>query len=188
MSGSGSASGDLARIGRRAVAEGLATGNVGNASVRTREGFLVTRTGAYLDEPGPLVFVTLDGDVPAGASRESLIHRAVYLETRHLAILHTHPAHAVALSLSREKISPVDPEGMALCPAIPVVGGAPGSQRLADRVADALLQGKVAIARGHGTFAAGKDFEEAYLVTSAAEYACRILHLAGAHAVRPRKG
>ncbi|HXW98913.1 MAG TPA: class II aldolase/adducin family protein [Methanomicrobiales archaeon] len=174
-------------MGRRAVAEGLATGNVGNASVRTREGFLVTRTGAYLDEPGPLVFVPLDGDIPPGASRETPTHRTVYLETRHLAVLHTHPVHAVALSLSREKITPVDAEGLLLCPSIPVVGGAPGSQRLADRVADALLQGKVVIARGHGVFAAGKDLEEAYLVTTAAEYACRILYLAGAHAVRPSR-
>ncbi|HXW98465.1 MAG TPA: class II aldolase/adducin family protein, partial [Methanomicrobiales archaeon] len=68
MSGSGSANAELSRIGRRAVAEGLVTGNAGNASARIRDGFLVTRTGAYLDEPGPLVFVPLDGDIPPGAS------------------------------------------------------------------------------------------------------------------------
>ena len=175
MSGSGSASAELARVGRRVIAEGLVSGNFGNASIRSRDGFLVKRTGAYLDDPGPLVPVPFEGDLPAGASREARIHRAIYLETSHGAVLHAHPVFAVTLSFSREKIVPLDPEGLLLCPRIPVVAGVPGSQKLGDRVAEALMEGKITIARGHGTFAAGKDLEEAYLVTSAAEYACRIL-------------
>jgi L-fuculose-phosphate aldolase len=175
MSGSGSASSDLARVGRRVLAEGLVSGNFGNASIRTTGGFLVTRTGAFLDDPGPLVQVPLEGDITPGASREALVHRTVYRLTPHGAILHTHPPYAVTLSFDRELITPIDPEGMLLCPAIPVVDGDPGSQALADRVAHALLHGRIAIARGHGTFAAGKDLEEAYLVTAAAEHACRVL-------------
>ena len=179
MSGSGSASKELARIGKRVLAEGLVSGNFGNASVRTGAGFLVKRSGAYLDDPGPLVPVPLEGPVPPGASRESLVHRTIYRITTHNAILHTHPPYAVTLSFSQEKIVPIDPEGMLLCPGIPVVDGEPGSQVLGDRVAHALMHGKIVIARGHGTFAAGKNLEEAYLVTSAAEHACRILFLAG---------
>jgi L-fuculose-phosphate aldolase len=175
MSGSGSASAELARIGRRLLAEGLVSGNSGNASVRNATGFLITRTGAYLDDPGPLVPVPLGGDIPPEASREALVHRAIYLETPRRAVLHTHPPYAVTLSFSRGKIIPADPEGLLLCPEIPVVAGAPGSQELGDRVAAALVHGKIAIARAHGTFAAGKTLEEAYLVTSAAEFACRIL-------------
>jgi L-fuculose-phosphate aldolase len=175
MSGSGSASGDLARVGRRVLAEGLVSGNFGNASVREGEVFHVKRSGAFLDDPGKLVPVPLEGEIPAGASREALVHREIYRLTPHRAILHTHPPHAVALSFDAEKIVPVDAEGLALCPAIPVVTGNPGSQVLGDRLAHALLHGKIAIARAHGTFAAGKDLEEAYLVTTAAEYACRVL-------------
>jgi L-fuculose-phosphate aldolase len=37
------------------------------------------------------------------------------------------------------------------------------------------MHGKIALARGHGAFAAGKTLEEACLVTSAAEHSCRIL-------------
>jgi L-fuculose-phosphate aldolase len=180
MSGSGSASAGLARIGRRVLAEGLATGNSGNASLRSREGFLVKRSRAYLDDPGPLVFVPLEGEIPSDASRESPVHRAIYQETGHQAVLHAHPTFAVTLSLSREKIVPVDPEGLLLCSSIPVVAGAPGSQKLGDRVAEALLRGRIVIARGHGTFAAGKDLEEAYLVTSAAEHSSRILYFSAA--------
>jgi L-fuculose-phosphate aldolase len=52
-------------------------------------------------------------------------------------------------------------------------------------VAEALRDRKIVIARGHGAYAAGKDLEEAYLVTNAAEHACRILYLRGALARRP---
>ena len=187
MSVSGSASATLARIGRRAVAEGLITGNFGNASVRSGAGFLVKRSGAYLDDPGPLIPVPLEGAVPPGASRESLVHRTIYRVTPHLAILHTHPPYAVTLSFDRDLITPIDPEGMLLCPGIPVVEGDPGSQILGDRLAHGLQHGKIAIARGHGTFAAGKDLEEAYLVTTAAEHACRILYLSGTLAKKAGK-
>ncbi|HVN65009.1 MAG TPA: class II aldolase/adducin family protein [Methanomicrobiales archaeon] len=175
MSGSGSASGDLARIGRRAFSEGLVSGNFGNASLRAGDVFLVMQSGAYLDDPGLLVPVPFEGDVPPGASLESLVHRAVYNLTPHNAILHTHPPFAVILSFDREEIVPADIEGALLCPRIPVVTGDPGSLPLGDRVAHALMHGKIVIARGHGTFAAGKTLEEAYLVTSAAEHTCRIL-------------
>jgi L-fuculose-phosphate aldolase len=179
MSVSGSASEELAKVGRRAIAEGLVSANFGNASLRTGAGFLVKQSGAYLDDPGPLVPVSLEGDIPPDASRESLVHRAIYRVTPHLAILHTHPPYAVALSFGLDEIIPADPEGLLLCPGIPVVDGDPGSLILGDRVAHALQHGKIVIARGHGTFAAGKDLEEAYIVTSAAEHACRILYLAG---------
>jgi L-fuculose-phosphate aldolase len=175
MSGSGSASADLARVGRRVLAEGLISGNFGNASLRAGDVFLVKRTGAFLDDPGPLVPVPLKGDIPPGASRESPVHRAIYNVTPHQAILHVHPPYAVTLSLDHDEIIPVDPEGLLLCPRIPVVTGDPGSQALGDRVAHALMHGKIVIARGHGAFAAGGTLEEAYLVTSAAEHSCRIL-------------
>jgi L-fuculose-phosphate aldolase len=187
MSGSGSPDEELASIGKRVLAEGLVSANFGNASVRAGDGFLIKRSGAYLDDPGPLVPVPLEGPVPPEASRESPVHRTIYRVTPHGAILHAHPPHAVALSFNREKIVPVDPEAMLLCPEIPVVDGDPGTPILGDRVAHGLMHGKIVIARGHGTFAAGKDLEEAYLVTSAAEHACRVLYLAGSIAGRSGK-
>ncbi len=175
MSASGSPSSALARIGRRVLAEGLVSGNFGNASVRTGEGFLVKRTGAFLDDPGDLVPVPLEGEIPPEASHETPVHRAIYRLTLHDAVLHTHPPYAVALSFDREGIVPIDAEGTLLCPRIPVVEGECGTPVLGDRVARALEHGNVVIARGHGTFAAGRDLGEAYLVTAAAEHACRVL-------------
>jgi L-fuculose-phosphate aldolase len=44
-------------------------------------------------------------------------------------------------------------------------------------VADALAHSKLVIARGHGTFAAGATLDEAFLLTSLAEHACKVLAL-----------
>jgi len=170
---------EFKRIGRRLFSEGLVGGNFGNMSVRSGEGFFITRTGTYLDDPGNPVFVPLDGPVPEGASSEYRVHREVYKKTRHEAIVHAHPAHAVALSIITGEIIPRDSEGVMLCPVIPVVHGIPGSDELANNVSDSLILSKLAIASGHGTFAAGKSLDEAYLFTSLGEHACRVLTLIG---------
>ncbi|OPX65161.1 MULTISPECIES: aldolase [unclassified Methanoregula] len=167
---------EFERIGKRLFAEHLVGGNFGNISIRHNQaGFYIKRTGAYLDSATEPVLVPLDGDVPPEASSEYRVHRDVYRKTRHLAIVHAHPPAAVALSLVLDKIHPEDSEGIMFCPVIPVVSGEPGSQAIADAVSDALISSKLVIARGHGTFAAGKTLDEAYLFTSLCEHACRVL-------------
>jgi L-fuculose-phosphate aldolase len=76
-----------------------------------------------------------------------------------------------------DEVVPEDSEGEMLCPNIPVVQGAPGSQEIAENVTRALSSSKLVIARGHGTFAAGKTLDEAYVYTSLAEHSCRVLIL-----------
>lgn len=169
-------SGEFERIGKRLFAEHLIGGNFGNMSVRDGEdGFCIKRSGAYLDVATEPIFVPLAGESPPQASSEYRVHRDVYRKTPHLAIVHAHPPATVALSLVWDEIRPEDSEGRMFCPMIPVVSGEPGSQELADNVSDALVSLKLVIARGHGTFAAGKTLDEAYLYTSLTEHACRIL-------------
>ncbi len=169
---------DFKLIGRRLFAEHLVGGNFGNMSRREGDrGFLIKRTGAYLDDPGEYVFVSFGGDVPQDASSEYRVHRAVYKRTPHLAIVHAHPPFTVAASLVRDSVIPLDSEGEMFCPVIPVISGNPGTQALADNVADALVHSKLVIARGHGTFAAGKTLDEAFQLTSLAEHACKVLAL-----------
>ena len=171
-------SGEFERIGKRLFTEHLIGGNFGNISVRKGdEGFFIKRTGAYLDVAGELVFVPLQGDAPHDASSEYRVHREVYRNTNHKAIVHAHPPCAVAASLVMDEVVPEDSEGEMLCPNIPVVQGAPGSQEIAENVARALSSSKLVIARGHGTFAAGKTLDEAYVYTSLAEHSCRVLVL-----------
>ncbi|NMB79788.1 MAG: aldolase [Methanomicrobiales archaeon] len=166
---------EFERIGKRLFAEHLVGGNFGNMSVRVDEGFYIKRTGTYLDVNNEPVFVPLEGPAPVDASSEYRVHREVYKKTRHQAIVHAHPAVAIAASLVLDHIIPEDSEGLMFCPTIPVVGGAPGTDEVARTVSDALAQGKLVIARGHGTFAAGKTLDEAYLFTSLAEHSCRVL-------------
>jgi len=171
-------SGEFERIGKRLFAEHLVGGNFGNMSVRTEEGgFFIKRTGTCLDTAAEPVYVPLSGDAPKEASSEYRVHRAVYTTTNHAAIVHAHPPCAVAASLVMDEIVPEDSEGEMLCPRIPVVTGAPGTQEIADNVARALLTSKLVIARGHGTFAAGSTLDEAYMYTSLAEHSCRVLAL-----------
>jgi len=167
---------EFERIGKRLFAEHLVGGNFGNISIRhNQSGFYIKRTGAYLDTATEPVFVPLKGDVPPEASSEYRVHRDVYRKTPHLAIVHAHPRASVALSLMLDEIRPEDSEGIMFCPVIPVVVGEPGTQKIADAVSDALVSSKLVIARGHGTFAAGKTLDEAYLFTSLCEHACRVL-------------
>ncbi|HOB18907.1 MAG TPA: aldolase [Candidatus Methanoculleus thermohydrogenotrophicum] len=170
---------EFERIGKRLFLEGLVGANFGNMSVRAKAGFYITRSGAYLDDREMPVFVPGDGEAPPEASSEYRVHRAVYRISPHLAIVHAHPVHAVAASLDTDLIRPVDSEGRMLCPEIPVVGGEPGTDEIAQNVSRALRGGHIVIVRGHGTFAAGATLDVAYIYTSIAEYACRVLFLSG---------
>jgi L-fuculose-phosphate aldolase len=171
---------EFARIGTRLRTEGLVIANFGNMSVRAEEGFYVTSTGSYLDCPGSAVFVPFEGPVPEDASSEYRAHREVYRATRHGALVHAHPPHAVAASLVMDEIVPLNCEGMMFCPVISVVEGKPGSDEIGRNVAEALRLANVVIVKGHGTFAAGKGLDEAYILTSLVEHSCRILWLLGA--------
>jgi len=168
-------SAEFERIGKRLFAEHLVGGNFGNISVRADDGFLIKRTGAYLDVAGEPVFVPFVGDAPREASSEYRVHREVYNKTSYHAIVHAHPPTAIAASLMLDRIVPEDSEGQMLCPLIQVVTGAPGSQEIADNVASALIHSRLVMVRGHGSFAAGKTLDEAYLYTSLAEHSCRVI-------------
>jgi L-fuculose-phosphate aldolase len=167
---------DFERIGKRLFAEHLVGANFGNMSVRKGdEGFFIKRTGAYLDKPGKPVFVPMKGTVPNEASSEYRVHCAVYRRSPYAAIVHAHPPYSVAVSLILDEVLPQDREGIMFCPIIPVIMGDPGTDVLAKRVAEGLTLAPVVIARGHGTFAAGKTLDEAYKFTSLAEHSCQVL-------------
>lgn len=169
---------EFERIGKRLFAEHLVGGNFGNISVRKGdEGFYIKRTGDYLDEVHELVFVPFVGVVPKNASSEYRVHSDVYRNSPHQAIVHAHPQAAIAASLVRDAVLAEDSEGKMFCPKIPVVEGAPGTQELANNVVSALKTTKLVIVRGHGTFAAGKNLDEAFQLTSLADHSCRVIAL-----------
>jgi len=168
-------------IGQRLMNEHLIGGNFGNMSVRAKDGFYITPTGSFLNDPGSIVYVSLQGDAPKQASSEYRVHRDAYIKTNAQAIVHVHPPYAVSVSLlsDQKSLTPIDSEGKMFAPTIPIVTGEPGTQDLATRVSDALTHASSCIAVGHGTFSIGKTLEEAYLLSSLIEHSCTVLMLTG---------
>ena len=168
---------EIERIGKRLYQEGLVSGNFGNISVKTEDGFYTKKKGAYLDSPGELVWVPMEGEIPELASRESIVHRDIYRQTTARAVIHAHPIHTIAASFFLHEVRPMDGEGKLLCPRVAVVEGASGSPELAREVAQELRFSPVVIVKRHGTFAAAPDLDAAYLATSALEHACHVILL-----------
>ncbi len=176
---------ELVKYGKKIVAAGLAHSHFGNVSKRVGDQMLISTTGSMLDElEGQIVTVPADPASPDEldviASTEVNVHRAIYKETSALAILHGHSNYAVALSMlckPGELIVPEDSESLYVLHEIPVIRGGVGSEELARNAAAALRDHKGAIVQGHGTFARGATVDEAFVVLSSIEHACRVKYL-----------
>ncbi len=123
------------------------------------------------------------------ASTELAVHRAIYKRTPAAAVVHAHPAYAVALSFTEQEIVPCDVEGKSLLSKVPVLGWGievkPGE--LATEIAEALAAHKIVVVRCHGSFAAGQLLEEAYHYTTTLEESCRLLYLLKALKINPAR-
>ena len=170
-------------VGRDLCARGLVSSHSGNLSIKVGERLFITHRGSMLGclEERDLVETGLnknDQCTPL-ASTELAVHRSIYKQTSASAIVHAHPAYAVALSFSEQEIVPCDVEGNQLIPKVPVLGREKmvGPGELAQEIAEALEEHKVVLVRAHGSFAVGQLLEEAYHYTTALEESCRLLYL-----------
>jgi L-fuculose-phosphate aldolase len=172
---------EFQRIGRDLFVSGLVSSHGGNMSVRLGDRLIITRRGSQLGQ------LTAEDLIETGlykddsnimlASSETPVHRAIYLNTAALAIVHAHPRTAVAFSLLQDEIVPVDNEGSYLLHRVPVVSSAVASgTELAEIVATALKRYKIVVVRGHGCFSTGQLLEEAYQWASCLEESSQILY------------
>ena len=168
-------------IGRDLYVVGLVSSHGGNMSVRFGDRLVIKRRGAMLGrlKEGDLVETGLekpDSGI-ALASTELVVHRAIYVATPALAVVHAHPRTAIALSLSREEIVPIDNEGSYLLHRVPVVTAefASGSAELVKKLPRALQEYKIVMLRGHGCFSIGQTLEEAFQWVSCLEESCQII-------------
>lgn len=172
---------EFSRTGRILFTGGLNNSHSGNMSVRLGDKVVITRRGSMLGEltAHDLVDVGLarDDSGIALASTEVKVHRAVYTATSHLAIVHTHPRTAIAFSMERDFIIPVDEEGRYYFKRIPVlvIKASIGSDDLERELPAMLKDYPVVLVRGHGAFAVGGNLEEGLQVTHALEWSCDIL-------------
>ena len=167
-------------IGRDLFTSQMISSHGGNLSIRLGDRLVIKRRGAMLGQlkPQDLVETRLDKNDSgvALASTELVVHRAIYLSTPALAICHCHPRTAIAFSLSRDELVPIDNEGSYLLKKIPIVTEefASGTPQMAQKVARALKNYKIVMLRGHGSFAIGQTLDEAFHWSSTLEESCQI--------------
>ncbi len=172
---------EFAGIGNTLFAAGLNNSHSGNLSVRVGGSVVITRRGAMLGEitSQDLIAVGLEHDDSgiALASTEVDVHRSIYTSTSALAIVHTHPRSAIALSLEGKDIVPVDVEGRYYFKRVPVleVAQAIGSKELEKELPELLKDFPIVIVKGHGAFAAGGSLEEGLQISHAVEWSCDII-------------
>jgi len=170
-------------VGKMLFEEGLVHSGSGNLSVRQGDKIIITRRGVILPyiREGDLIEVGMEaGEADREASVELPVHRAVYKGSQAQAIVHAHPAYAIALSLSEDKIIPQDAESKYYLKSVPVVKvrEAIGSDEVARFLPPVFAGGyQVAVVRGHGSFAVGPDLMTAYKLTSTLENGCKIIIL-----------
>jgi L-fuculose-phosphate aldolase len=168
-------------IGRDLYEAGMTSSHGGNISMRLGDRVVIKRRGAQLGrlKPHDLIETGLeknDSGVTL-ASTELLVHRMVYMKTPALAICHCHPRTAIAFSLSRDEIVPIDNEASYLLKKVPVIWEefASGTPEMANHLATALQSYKIVMLRGHGSFAIGQTLDEAFFWSSTLEEACEIM-------------
>ena len=167
-------------IGRDLYVANMISSHGGNLSVRLGDRIIIKRRGAMLGnlKEHDLIETRLDKNDSgvALASTELIVHRTVYMNTPALAIVHCHPRTAIAFSLSRDELVPIDNEASYLLKKIPVVAEefASGTPEMANKVANALKNYKIIMLRGHGSFAIGQTLDEAFHWSSTLEESCQI--------------
>ncbi len=170
-------------VGSDLFAGGLVSSHTGNLSIRLGDRLIITRRGCRLGalQENDLIETGIsknDRSTPL-ASTELAVHRAIYQETPALAIVHAHPPHGIALSLTETEIVPSDAEGLCTAGRVPVLGWdmqvKPGCQ--VDLISQAMKQYRIVMVHGHGSFAVGQLLEEAHSCTTLLEESCRVICL-----------
>jgi len=182
----------IQELGRDLFVSGLISSHGGNVSVldKSKKHIYITRTGSALGRlrDGDLVRVgfELPNDEVAiaadsQASIELLVHRALYHAISDIfAVVHAHSLFTTLLSLKQDSIEPLDSESKHFIPKVPVldVEETISSAEVAELLPKLILETgcPVAVVRGHGPFAVGKDLDEAWRYISILEMSSRMIH------------
>jgi L-fuculose-phosphate aldolase len=170
---------EMIRWGKLVFERRLISGWGGNLSCRTgdRE-FLITGQHAPLGflKPENLVRINDSGE-PINArqrpSSETPMHLAVYRGTEAQSVVHVHPPLVVAFSLNHDRFVPLSFEEKYTLGEVPVIAQDTPTVTEPERLVEELKYCPLAIIKGHGTVAIGKDLQEAFLVTDLLEEAVR---------------
>jgi len=158
----------------------------GNISAREGSKFYIKKHGKMLGYLGRDDIIELDLSDEEGyseASVEVYAHRNIYLKTDAKAIIHAHTPYAIVMSMLVDKIEPVDEEGRFYLDYIPVIVAerAVASMEIAEKLGEIMKENRVAVIRGHGTFATGENLDEALKYLTMCESISHISYLFHLH-------
>jgi L-fuculose-phosphate aldolase len=159
-------------------------GSSGNASILDVENALV-----YIKESGkPMTFVTksdlividMNGNVVEGngrPSKEFRFHLGIYKKRKDIrAVIHAHPPYATAFAIANKEIPLKTAPGIAVLKKVPMIDYCPpGSEDLAAKVIACFGNSKIQVAllKGHGIVAVGKNILDACKITEWTEDAAK---------------
>jgi L-fuculose-phosphate aldolase len=170
---------EMIRWGKLLFERRLISGWGGNLSCRTSENnFLITGQHAPLGFLAAEDIVELDADAKPvkqtqRPSSETPMHMAVYAGTDAQAIVHVHPPLVLAFSLSHDSFAPLSFEEKYTIGEVAIIAQDTPTVTKPEKIVEALKYSPVAIIKGHGTVAIGKNFQEAFLFTDLLEEAVR---------------
>lgn len=170
-------------VGKHLVQQGLNTSHSGNISIRSGGKIIIKRRTGMLGnlKPEDLVETSLEEEDSGSliASTELGVHRAIYLQTDAMAVIHAHVPYCVALSLIEDEITCIDAEGFALYKKIPIIDVEipAGAYYTSIEVPKVLKNYPFVVVRGHGIFAKGMTLEDALQYVTGAEQSAHIRYL-----------
>ena len=162
---------------------GINDSHSGNASVRDNNTVWITPTGACADtlQPDDLVGCKISGQIGDGASLDADLHLAVYQHNpKSQAVLHSHGAYTVALTMNGDDFIPPDFEGQYYFPRVPVISI--DYDRYVEEaphlVAATLAEYPITVVRGHGVYAQAESLNLAYKWSCSLELSAKTAFLA----------
>jgi len=177
----------LCRIGALCYQRNYIVGADGNLSAMLSDGtILITPAGAMKGflELHHLAHIDIQGRTLDGgpkASSEVGIHLVSYRERPDVkAVVHTHPPHAVALTIAGIDLSmPIIPEIIVTIGGIPTAPYAtPGTDELPESIRAIVKCSDTLIMQNHGAVTLGSNLMDAYKKLDMLEHTAKILWLA----------
>lgn len=180
---------EITYAGRRLWQNGLVAHTDGNISARLdNEWILITPSGVNKGalKPHQILKVHLREGIVDGNGKPSVetpLHLEIYRTHPDVnAVVHAHPPYATAFAAAGIALTePVFPEMIVRFGEIPLVPYAtPGTERLAELVAEALVEHDATLLQNHGAITVGRTVEEACGLMEALEWTAKGLWLAKA--------
>ncbi len=183
---------EIVEIGRMMYNKSYISGGEGNISARLPDGsILITPSGLHkgLLKPDDMIIVNLDGervDTPNAhnaqlkPTSELPMHLEAFKQRSDiLAVVHAHPAHAVALSIAQIPIADdLVPEVVVFLGRIPVTPYAtPSSEENAHAIRTTIRDCDALVLERHGSLTVGNSLMEAFMRLEMVESSARLAYM-----------